>query len=218
MPKRPRHTKKATHARKLNKTQKREVKAIISRRQELKYWDASSTYFQVDRAGAIVPLCLPARGQGPSDRIGDQVTYKYLDLRVSAYLNYTAVGAVNHALRVMVVKWTDDNTAGLPVLGNFLQNVGGVGDYRAVVSAYAFTSKMSGDFVVLMDRSFSIGEGSSLLAFHRKIKLRGNMNFAGNVTTGTGQLYLIILDDDATGLHTPNVQCQYYSRVTYVDS
>lgn len=212
------HYRTGGHARKLNRVQKKEVKRIVANKEEIKFWDTSSNYQQVDRLGLVFNLFTPARGTGSSDRVGDQTAYKRLDLRMSVYFNGGITGSSNHVFRCILFKWTDDSTVNTPVIADILQFPGGAGDYRAVVSPYAFIAKKVGYYQILYDQVWSIGEGSSLLAKRINKALRGKMNFAGNTTTGEGSIYLLVVCDDASGAHTPDLQFQYASRITYTDA
>lgn len=191
---------------------------MISAKQEQKFFDVSSTYVQLDRAGLITALSIPALGGGSQNRIGDRLYHKYVDLRINAYLSQGATAAPQHAFRCIVFKYLEDDTAGAPTLGSILQATGGVGDYRAVVSAYNWDAYKQKDFVILYDRLFSIGNAGSGVAMRKRIRVRGTADFSGAAITGVGIVYVLFVADDLTGAHAPAVQLQYYARSVYTDA
>lgn len=209
---------RAQKVRRLSTTEKKEVKKIIGSRIEVKYFDQTSQYGQIDRASICNPLSHIVQGVGNTQRVGAQVTYKSLDLRITAYYNGGIVGSANHVLRIFVFKWLDDDGVNVPTQASVLQYAGAIGDYRNIVSPVNWESWRQKDIVVLYDRAFSIGEGSSLLAFHKKIKVRGTANFTAAALTGTGNIYMLLCADDATGAHTPDLQVQWWSRITFTDA
>lgn len=211
---------KRGHARTLNRVQKKQVKAIISRQLETKFVDQSSGYVQLDRGGLIACLTQIGQGDGASQRSGDQVTGVRIRFSPTVYYNSSAVTTnVQHTYRMVMLRWNqDDGAVPLNSLGLVFQFAGGAGDYRTVCSPYNFDAHKQKDFTILYDKKFSIGQTSPAHSPIISKKLRSKINFSGAASSGVGNIYIVVIADDATGAHSPDLQMQWVSRYTYTDA
>lgn len=205
---------------KLNKRQKTQVKRLIGKRTEQKYFDLTYTYTQVDRAGILNVLSNVPQGVAQQQRVGDRITMKSLELRITLYYNGSLVAYnTTHNVRVLLFRWTINNAGAPPIMSNIFQYAGAGGDYRNTVSPINWQTHAQKDIVVLHDRIYSVGaqDKAPVIQFKRK-RIRGNVDFDIGASTGEGQLYLMVLADDATGAHTPSVQAQAVARLHYTDA
>lgn len=96
-----RHTRYGKYlARKLNQRQKVQVKSIVSRRMEKKYYD-SNWNTGVDWAGTIVDLCQISNGQSDITRNGDEITFVRLDFVCS----WTSSLDSFNTVRLVIFQW-----------------------------------------------------------------------------------------------------------------
>lgn len=215
--------------RKLNKTQKNEVKRMLSNKLEHKFVDSLMPYTQMDRIGNFTRISYNGvggaeiiRGTGENQRVGDRIKPVELELRFSSYYSASLVTADStHTVRVIVFRWNEDIAGGVPTSGSVLQYTSsGVGAYEQITSPYNHASKQQKDFTIIMDKRYSLGGASSTFGFHKKFKLKGNLDFTLNSDAlgGTGHYYVFVSADDATGAHTPSVFVQYHARFIYVDA
>lgn len=205
---------------KLNKRQKVQVKALISKKLETKFCDTSAVYTQTDRAGILTLLTNIPQGNAQQQRVGDRITYKSLEFRLSMfYAPSTVATDTTHNVRVLIFRWNITNSVSAPSVGVVLQTAGGVGDYRATISPINWQAQHQGDITVYHDRIYSVGSSDKapVIQMKRK-KLRGNCDFDTASPNGEGAVYLLVISDDITGVHTPSVSYQFYSRIKYVDS
>lgn len=217
-----------TAGRKLNRRQKKEVKAIVSKSVETKYKDqdwapvTAGTYAQLDRSFTNfngVALSHMAQGAGIQNRVGDRIKPKMLEIRAQIYYNVSAVTANSqHAYRILIVKWLDDDLAVAPSIASVLQNVsGGASDYSPITSPYNWQGRKQKLFQVVADIRGSIAAYSRGATITRKIRLRGNIDFGTGLQTGEGHYFLFACADDVTGAHSPDIQMIGYSRMTFTD-
>lgn len=201
---------------KLTKLQRREVKAMMEKALELKYLDTTQAYTQIDRGGVLATLCNVGQGNTQSTRIADQLTQKYLIFNLDAYYNPTVINTdVGHKLRVILFRWVPDNGVNTPVLGSVLAQTGSVIVTSAQIN---WTAKIAGDIQVLFDRSFALNHASDVVVRERLNLHNVKQGFAAGASTGSNQIYVLLVGDDATGAHVPDVQAQYVSRFVYADA
>jgi hypothetical protein len=193
------------------------VRQEISRAIEDKYQDSSLTYFQVDRAGTFNLLFNPAQGIGESQRIGDRVRLKRLLFNWSTYYS---IGVTNstHNIRVVLLRWKITTSVATPATGVIFQQIGGVGDYRMLVSPFNWQASKQNDFDVIYDRVFSVGSACPTPLGQLEFELNSDVVFDPASTNAEGVPYLFVMADDVTGAHVPDVQFQYYARVLYTDA
>lgn len=202
-------------SRKLNKTQVKQVKRIISKKSEPKHFDASLAATQVDRAGVgpTVMSNIP-QGSAQGQRAGDELQTSVLEFNFDAYFTNGATLA-GHAIRCIIFRWNVDTSLAAPSLGSIIQ---GIGSINEINSPYDWNAKRQGDFTILYDKVFGLFQGNSVVR-RLRIPLKGAKVVYDPASTNSaeGHLYALFLGDDVTGVHTPNVNVQWQSRLVYHD-
>lgn len=189
---------------------------LIHKDEELKYFDASLAYSQVDRAGTVTKASAINQNVGVSDRVGDKLTMKYMEFRLNAYLNGVLITSdVEHKFRVVVFRWKIDDSGGAPVAGSVLQQAGA---NLITVSPYAFTSQRQRDFEVLFDATYGCTRAIGANVSERINLFNKSIEFNAAVNTGMGHIYVLVCADDVTGAHVPSISAQWYSRIHFVDA
>jgi len=202
--------------RKLNKVQRRQVKAIVSRKEESKHFDTQTAAFQVDRGGNFALLSAMGQGTGIAQRVGDQVRCQFMELNFDLYYtNAAGLGTAGHAARLIVFRWNIDTSITTPGLGSILEYTGNI---NTMNSPYTWNAQKQKDFTVLLDRVYGLFQGRSEVR-RLRIPLRGSrIDFDPAATTAEGHLYALWLGDDVTGAHTPDLSVQYQTRLVYKDA
>lgn len=215
--------RKRTVKRPFNPTQTKYIKKLAKRalvtQEEKKYIDTSILYTQIDRIG-LGPTSLCDINQGPAQgqRVGDRVRGSALRGKIQIYYN-SGVTSAQHTARVIVFKWHISDTVLVPLSSHILQNIGGVGDYRITSTDYNWQGQKQRDYTILYDKSFSIGAYGSGVAENIWIPLKGSpVQYDQAANTGEGKYFILIVGDDVTGAHTPNIYGQYYFRFVYTDA
>lgn len=193
--------------------------AETAQQSELKYFDTSATYAQVDRAGTLVNCCGIAQGVAQSQRIGDRISPQALELRLDAYYAPNTLATdVGHKFRVTVFMWGDsDSVAGAPAIANLYTFAGGIGDYRLTCSPFNWQAIKQKLVIPLFDKVYQINTAKDL-ALRVTIPLKKQIPFDPTLTTGQDKVFMMMTADDATGAHTPDVQVQYTTRLLYRDA
>lgn len=206
----------------LNKRQKKQVKRIVHGDDEPKFLDtydvSAGAYVQVDRGGQLKEVTTVPQGDTVNTRDGDELRQNKLDFRLSAYYNPAVINTdAGHKLRVIVFRWLPTTALGAPGVANILQNVGGAVDYRAVVSPYNDTGTSELQFKPLYDKTFALNHAKDLY-IHKVINLKNRKQaFGAGFTTGNNHIYVMLIADDATGAHTPDLQVQWGTRFWFRD-
>lgn len=206
----------------LTKPQKRMVKKMIDNEIEDKYTDSVYTATnQAYNTGLTTPRLISACVQGTTatNRIGDKVILKRVDIRVSVYHNVsnTATDAANN-YRIIVFKWNVSTNISTPATSGILAypSAALTLDY-GVNSPYLWTNKQEKNFSILYDQKFVTQTDSGN---HHHIKLKkflGNVVYEPGATTGRGHIYLMILNDDGLAV-APTLTIGYISRTIYQDA
>lgn len=194
------------------------VRGALESGEEVKFFDTSQQYAQVDRAGTLVNFSQPAQGTGVNQRVGDAIVVKGLEVRLTCYYN-TGATNVQHALRVVIFKWNiSSGGAFQPSLATVFQFPGAVGDYRVVTSPFNWQLLKQEDMTVIYDELVSVGPSAGGYVLAKKFPLHSTINFDTGLTSGEGFYYMYLLADDLTGGHTPDLQVQFCARLTYTDA
>lgn len=170
---------------------------------EMKYIDTSfGSYVPTYSFGAISSFTTPGVGTGRSNRIGDVIKYKRLEVRGQYY------GAVSHMVRMIIFHWKPNTTAsGADVLDSTYVNT-----FRAPFAPYNFNQKDS--FQILLDTHFVISAtGKQNDIFKFDLKLKGVSKFDASASTGTNRIYGLWVSDGVVTLGTLDM----VFRVHYVD-
>lgn len=183
---------------------------------ELKYYDSGQSYAQVDRGGSFNNCSNVSQGVAQSDRVGDAIVQKFMTVAVDAYYNL-GVTNVGYKLRIVVFRWLVDTASSAPSLGA-LFDATSVGTYLITCARYNWTDKRQKEFFILSDETFALNPSTDLV-YRKKIDLKNYKQFfQPGASTGMGQIYVLLVADDATGAHVPDIQAQAAIRLYYTDA
>lgn len=192
---------------KLNKTQKQEVKRLIAIRQELKYFLVNATGATTSTLG-IASLSDIPQGSTDSDRTGDRLMLSgNMDIRISYNNGTGSTGDIYNTYRFIVLQW---HPSSVPAVSDILL-VGPSGN-RDVYSHYSHDNRQQ--YRILLDKTVkTVGNNSSttnpfpdnMTIFHHYIvkmrKALKQIQYAGGSTTGTNKLYYILGSDSLLATH-----------------
>lgn len=194
--------------RKLTKTQRKQVKQIISSVQEHKIFDTVNAT-TVSYAGSVIPLSDIPIGTSDLGRIGDQIVPTSLEMR----FNWFAADSTNFC-RAILFRWMPSFGTDPPAPGDILE---------LVSSTNAVNSPIRQDtrnyFNVLMDKTWSLVlSGDTVIKdFRRTMKMaKRKIQYISNSTTDqTGGIYMLFITDSSLTAH-PAIN--YYFRLRFTDS
>lgn len=175
------------------------VKTYVSKRLnqagEHKYWDAILGSTSMSITGQITNVTSAiSQGDGYNNRTGDQIKALALEFRFTTLpsIAQTALQLV----RFILLQDNGSTGAGTPVVSDVLQSV----SIYAGINATALEAKR---FRILSDRMLSIGyyvgdpnNGGRLMV---KRKLNHVINWTTTGTGSRGQIYCLVLTDNASG-------------------
>lgn len=192
---------------------KKQVKNLIARSQEPKYFDQNQTASSVSTAGNVYgALVIPTQGIGESQRVGDTLHIKELDIR----LCLTAADSTQF-LRVVIFQWQENNSVNPPTIAKVFEQV--------ATNPWAASLKMdyieSGTLKVIHDKLYSQCLNSDSAVISRRIKLTGKklhkkkLEFDVTAVTGWDNYYIAAISDSVAVTHPTLAYC---ARATYMDS
>lgn len=198
--------KNRLRGRKLNDKQKKQVKTLIKRRQELKFYVAQVNIGAVSTTPGVGAFFAPAQGTNDSQRDGDRAELcGTMDIRMSVFPNTDTY----NFLRFIVFQWKPNTT---PTAADVLLT--GPTGAIDILSQYSHDSRQQ--YTILMDKNLylngyhtAVGETGASYAVirHYKIKLgkkvHKDVQFVAGTTAGTNKLYWIIMSDSGAIPH-PN--------------
>lgn len=195
---------------KLNKRQTRQVKSIITRGQEKKYWITSQAAVGVDFSGTIWDLTLVPQAAGASSdttRDGDKITFKSMEFRYTI-----ANSGVNNIMRLIVFQW---RSSSIPTAGTVLQSLG---SSNAVISSY--THDYHPVVTVLYDKVINLVNVALPIYTGKKMiygkKVHKQINYvAASTTVGSYKIYLLAVSDDGTATYP---QIAFECKLNFTDS
>jgi len=195
------------YQRKLTPLQKKQVKQLISKEEELKAKD-SSVLSSVDAGGVISKFLVPPQGDGVSDRNGDAIKLKRLRVR----LHLIGADSTN-VIRAIIFRWNNNDGTTVPVIGDVLQTL-------STASQYQYTSDRQNEFHIVADKTFTFSLNGTnakdwIIAYYGRKLGKKSLTFNAALTTGTDMLYLLLLSDSVAAPHpTVGGTC----RLEYTDS
>lgn len=209
-------------SRKLNVKQKVQVKRIINRSRELKYFPYSILGVSLTTTPAItgVPFDI-SQGDGDNNRDGDQY-----DLAGSISLKFQLLaGDTTNLVRMFVFQWKALSYATpVPVIGDVLLN--GPSGSPDIWSQYNHDTRFS--YTILWDRTYSlVGNGTSgtfpgttSTQIYRTVRIslrraRKKVQLRGGGGQGTNRLFIVYMSDSGAATHP---QLSYTTKTFYYDS
>jgi len=201
----------------LTSLQRKQVKKLITAKEELKFFDTAAGYTQIDRTGRLTILSNVPQGVAQFNRVGDELEMKYIEVRLNAYYNSLVINTdVEHKLRVILFRWRDDTSVHYPVIGDIVETGGA--SVGCTVSPYTWATKHQKDFTVLYDKTFSMSHDQGAIIGQKFDLYNQKVVFDRGAATGAGNMFLLEMSDDASGAHTPDVQSQWFTRLVFTDS
>jgi len=211
---RARPFRRRTGARKLNRRQRVEVKRIVGRQQEDKFFDVYTGATAVPSGTGVIlgPYTVPAQGLTVNSRAGDVIQQRKLDQ------TYQLNGgdAVN-SIRVIVFKWTPNDAFDVPTTAKILQDTVTL----PWMSPFIDVSVEQHRFKVISDRLFTMVTASDTGVrlfrssyFGRRLGKK-KQTFNPAATTAAGNIYVLAVSDSIAVAH-PNITIS--SRFHFTDS
>lgn len=193
----------------LNEKQVKQVKRIINYGRELKAIDTNILQ-SIDASGTITKLNHPPQGINVSQRLGDAILLKRVRLRLNMIY-----GDNTNVLRCIVFRWTQDNSiaANVPIVTDVLQTLN-------ATAFYNFTHERANQVHIVYDKTIALsanGVPDKVLVqnFFGKKLGKKTIDMDAAVTTGTDQLYLLLISDSVAAPH-PTVGG--FLRMEYTDA
>jgi len=150
---------------------------------ELKYHDVQSTVIPLLTAGNMYCLCFIAQGDDVNERVGEEITAKYLNMvfRIRHFANLSA-----DVVRI-VVFW-DKQTNGVgPTAFTSTSTAEGLLDNAIINSTYCPHNYRTKDrYVVLYDKRHIMNPDSTGVNLTKSFKFRTNLGGARIKYSGTG--------------------------------
>lgn len=201
-----------TTGKSLTKKERKEVKTIIKRQQnltsELKFHDDFIMANGIPDTGVLRNITLISQGLNDYERVGDSIHPTSLEVRC----HFTAEDTTN-LIRFIVFRWLPQNNPGVsPLLSDILLPVAGT------TPPYQHYNKdKRQEFQILKDFTVDVNTNDRYDQWrHFSIKLADKKcMFNAGSNTGTGLLYIAVASDSTVALHP---LCSYYARLRYRDN
>lgn len=199
----------------LTKRQLQQVKSAIQsdneKHLETKYFEYAN---QLSNGTASTPvifsLSAMSQGDGSNERVGNEVTPKYLTFR-SKLTGAASGSGDNQGYRLMLIQWLEDVSDNAIAIGDVLES-----------SSFVFSNYKHGQslsFKVLYDEMGTVAKNSAnpdhtqFIKFTADLKKAGNIQFDGTTATHN-QLYLIFWSDEVTNAPA----FRWGTRLAYTDA
>lgn len=208
----------------LNPIQKKQVKRLAERKEELKYFLTNQALADISNAGTILDLTLVPQGQTDTTRVGDQLTLcGTLELRGTLQSQVNTVTSQRSLCRTIIFQWKSNT---VPVVADIL--LVGPSGATDVYSHYNHDQRQM--YTVLHDSIHKlVGNGAAGLAWnpdvHKilyiKVPLYGKkgaktLQYAGATTAGTNHVYSLFISTEPGGAGCPDMF--YQSKVFFRDA
>lgn len=189
--------------RKLNNRQKQQVKTLIGRNLENKFFIANYTG-SVSTTPDLQPIAFPAQGTTDNNRIGDEIKMKSLRIHLQILKNSAATTSFEF-VRFVIFQWRPSSQFLAPSAAQLFLTDPSTGaiSYR---SFYSVDTKA--EYSILYDKTWTFN-GLPLDLTHQfnqyhnfNVSLRKaakNIQFHAALTTGSHQLYYYIIGATAAG-------------------
>lgn len=219
---------KTMYGRKLNPKQKKEVKTIIARRQELKYFHyvqaATAVSTTADVSGSPFDI---VQGDQDQERDGDRLQWcGTLEFNLQVVSGQTAgTSDLYNNVRVMLFQWHPTSTsAPSPVASDVLSQ--GPSGNPDIYSVYNHDTRQN--YKILFDRVYrvtlntngTIADNSNSTTGIRRLRIsmkkaRKDVQYVGNGLQGTNRIFLLTVSDSALATH-PTLA--FASKIFFRDS
>lgn len=209
MPRRRRPARKSRAP--ARKIVRQEIKKQLVKSAEPKNHYTSLASVGITFTGSITGLSNPAQGDTVQQRDGDRLQAKMLTVR-GRIMSASTVAGMN-AVRMIIFKWKPDSVERTPNMDDILQNAyAGAAwtPYGPVV-----VGEEARHITILSDRTFKVSYyGNVQENFLIKKKLTHKQYFNDTNTTGSNQIYLMLVSDDGV---TAYPSATFVSNFEFVD-
>lgn len=204
---------KAYHTRKkvyMDPKISRIVQTKLNASREKKFILTSRVGDSISYSGTIYALTNVAQGTTDSDRVGDRIYIKSVQVRWNM-----KIADVYNQCRVILFQWDQDNS-GLTMQRLLAGTL--VGTNNAPLAPYAHD--FSKDRRILYDKSFILDGVDKVAETDTTYVTRGFMDrriqyYSGSSTTGNGFLFLAVISD-SSAINHPTLD--FVAKVTYTDA
>jgi hypothetical protein len=187
---------------------KRVVQSLNSQA-ETKYFDQFSSA-NLPATGVIACLSDVTRGTDVTQRIGNQITFTRIDLRIYVKIS-TAAGVQAQAIRCLLV--LDTMGANAPIVADIL-DAGFLGSTYTQSAPYYWDYRKR--FRILYDQVFALNDASNQSENHFKaIPLKVVSQNIGAATTFKNQIYIVLVSNEPNVLQLPTFW--YTTRLYFRD-
>lgn len=205
------------YQRKLNRRQRKEVKNIMVRNTELKYYPSFFSTTASSTATLIASIFDVPQGVTDQNRIGDELTLVGLQFRIQ-----TIVADTNNQVRFIIFQWHPNTGTGNPVPTDIL--LAGPSGNPDIYSLYNHDKRQ--DYKVLHDSLYTMnGNGTanypittSSIQFRQYnvslSKARKKIHYIGGGLNATNRLWCIYLSDS---IAIPHPQIIVATKLTFRD-
>jgi len=179
---------------------RKEVKDIVHRNIEPKFYDHEISNVSVSTTGVINAISVPVQGNDSDERIGDRInvyslTFQLLGVRIDAFNN----------LRVIFFRWMVDSANESPELDDILSPDSGVGAGVLVpFRNYNHFSMKSGKVIILYDKLINmdgVNQDTYIWRYTKFYKRQMKVQFNPTLVTGYGKIYVLLVSDSSASLH-----------------
>jgi hypothetical protein len=192
------------------------VKKVLDKSLELKFHNYSSAGSSLgsDATGTIFELGIIAQGTTDSNRIGDKVSPKSVDMRLTLR---TGSAGTSATARVIIFQLKDsyDAASGPPLFEDLLNSV-----YKSTVNAVNAPRNMDKlrNFNVIYDKVHSMTIDDELKFIDIKRKRLSPIQYqAASSYYGTNTLWMMAISDDVGGT-TGRPVLTFVNQMTYTDA
>jgi glycosidase len=172
---------------------------------EWKYFYNYTTSTNTSFSGSLYPLTDVPQGSADSNRQGDAISLKHLEVNYGIYAATQA-----NAVRVIIFEWKPQVSSG-PGLSNILSLTG-----SAIVPFSTYTIDQHQILSILYDATHSVSPTEPLrLGCFKHEFFNRSIQFSSATTTGTSKLFMYVLSDDGV---TPYPTHSFVSKIVFTDA
>lgn len=190
----------------------KEVKKLKGE-EEKKFNDNTDNNDFADYDGKLYPLLNIAAGTGASQRVGQKITAKHVNINGVVEFN-GASPLQNQLVRVMLIEDTEPTSGATPSVSDILHNIG-----ATVAPLSPLQYEQHGRFKTLRTMLMTVNKnGPNSQVFNMFKSLNKQVYYDGGAANGVERrnLYLLAISDVAPASNPPYFS--YYSRLIFTDN
>jgi len=193
------------------------IERVVSANLEIKYRDTALAYTNINASGNLASLCEIPQGITETTRVGDSITLRKVEIRVSGYQNNTTSVQFPNLVRVIIFRYaTNTALGGAPVSTSVLTYASTLDIGASITSLYNTQSAQDGSVQILHDSYHQTSLNSNSFAYQWEMNLDSEITYNPALLTGAGKLHVLVLADDV-GLVSPCATVAYSARVYFTD-